>query len=209
MPTKINPETLQAKLKALSDEELLSASTANPNAFAELVDRYERAFVRKALSILGNEDDAYDAVQETFVRMYAAADKFKKRRGASLNSWGYAILLNQCKTIYSRNKMRPSVYFEQEPELLEVVADEQDLSGFDSKLTREYVMSLVSKLPELLRRAVVMHFLEGLPEKAIATAEHASNGAIRARIHRAKRELRKIASAMDFDQNAVPAVVRV
>ena len=190
---KHNPETLQANTEALSDEELLSISTERPEAFAVLVDRYERPFVRKALSILGNEDDAYDAVQETFVRMYAYAKKYKKREGASVSSCGYAILVNRCRSIYTKNKSRRFISFEQEPELLEVTADHQSIADFDNKITREYVMSLVSRLPDILRRVVVMHFLEGVPQKEIANVENISHNAVRARIHRAKKELRKIA----------------
>ena len=196
------PEPIE-DLKALSDAAVLALSLKKSHAFAEIVGRYERAFVRKALSILGNEDDAYDVVQETFVRIYAAASRYEEQAGASFKSWAYTILVNQCYTAYAKAKKRRTVSFEQEPELLEVIPDEAVAQEHESKLTREYVLRLVSKLPELLRRAVTLHFLEGKPQKEVAELEGVSNNVIRARIHRAKKELRKIDGGMKVAQIAL------
>ncbi|MFA6404414.1 MAG: RNA polymerase sigma factor [Candidatus Paceibacterota bacterium] len=206
---KFDPEFTN-NLKAFSDEALLDISIHKPEAFAELVDRYERAFMRKALSILGNEDDAYDAVQEAFVRMYAGAKKFKKLDGASLSSWAYKILVNRCKTIYTKNRARRTVSFEAEPSLLETIPDEVSMSDGEKRLTREYVLSMISKLPELLRRMVIRHFIEGIPQRDIAKEERISNNAIRARIHRAKKELRRINLSLEFDRERilVPVMIR-
>lgn len=206
---KFDPEFTN-NLKAFSDEALLNISIHKPEAFSELVDRYERSFMRKALSILGNEDDAYDAVQEAFVRMYAGAKRFKKLDGASLSSWGYKILVNRCKTIYTKNRARRIVSFEAEPILLETIPDEISINDGEKMLNREYVLSMISKLPELLRRMIMRHFIDGIPQKEIAKEERISNNAVRARIHRAKKELKRISLALDYSRERVlvPVMIR-
>ena len=57
-----------------SDEEILTISRSNPDAFAVLVARYEDAFLRKAKSILWSVEDAEEVVQDTFTRIYVYVD---------------------------------------------------------------------------------------------------------------------------------------
>ena len=57
-------------LGQLSDEEILSLSTENPNHFELLVDRYQQKFIDRAFYILRNKEEAADIVQDTFVKIY-------------------------------------------------------------------------------------------------------------------------------------------
>ena len=107
-----------------SDADILTGSLKHPDLFEKIVDRYEKPFIRKALSILRNEDDAYDAVQETFVRIYSKADRFKKKEGASFGSWAYAILINRCRTIYRKRERRRAISYGLEPEYAEIIPDQ-------------------------------------------------------------------------------------
>ena len=176
----------------LSDSDILIASLAKPDLFAELVERYQRAFVRKATSILGNEDDAYDAVQETFVRVYVSAKKFKKQPGASFSSWAYAILVNQCYTAYRKIHRHEAISFDFAPELVETTPDPYAERAVEQAFSADYVARIISKLPVILRRIVELYFVQGVPQKEIALQEGISNSVVRQRIYRAKKELRKI-----------------
>lgn len=176
----------------MSDEEVFSLSQKDPQYFAPLVDRYQDAFVRKAIGILKNKDDAYDVVQETFVRIYAGSKTFVKKEGASFKSWAYTILINQCCTLYQKKKRASLAFFDLDEEWTEYVPDKAQLREHEQKLTREYTLSLVSRLPTLLKKMVMLHFIDDIPQKEIAEAEGVPSGVIRARIHRAKQELRKI-----------------
>ncbi len=189
--TSINPGPNET-LKALSDGEVLKLSVKDPDCFGELVTRYERPFMRKALSILGNEEDAEDAVQETFVRAYAAAGRFEEREGATFSSWAYAILTNRCFTAYAKSRKLARISFDREPELVEMIPDEAVNREREQLLTREYVLSMLSRLPEVLRSIVTLRFIQGKRSKEIARSLGLSDGAVRARIHRAKAALRKI-----------------
>lgn len=199
-----NPGPIQ-DLKALSDSQLLKLSVKNPDYFGELVTRYEPAFTRKALSILGNREDATDAVQETFVRIYAAAKRFSDKEGASFSSWGYAILTNRCFTAYSAGRKMKKVSLDQEPEMADIIPDDTMAREHEVLIAREYVLSLLSRLPELLRKVVTLHFIQGKKTKEIASQLGISDGAVRARIHRAKRALRRIGDNMlKFEGSRLP-----
>src|SRR5512146_75715 len=92
-----------------SDEELLALSVAHPSLFALLVRKYEEPFLRKARSIVRDEEDAVDVVQEAFTKIYLNAKKFKPQEGASFSSWGYRILINTALTQYQKRKRRGAV----------------------------------------------------------------------------------------------------
>ncbi len=179
-------------LKELPDEEVLALSLTNPDAFSTIVDRYQEAFIRKAKSILVNEEDAFDAVQETFVRIYSAAKRFKTQEGASFKSWGYRILVNQCFTLYQKRKRHSDKAAVLSDEHFELLPDKQGIESYEQKLNRDHILSLVSRLPVMLARIARLYFIEEKPQEEIAEIEGVSVGAVRARIHRAKKELEKI-----------------
>jgi RNA polymerase sigma-70 factor (ECF subfamily) len=176
----------------MTDAELLAASKPEPRAFEELVRRYQRQFVRKAISILRNEDDASDAVQETFVRIYMAGHRFKEQEGATFSSWAYTILINQCYTAYKKKHKRELISLEFVPELVEVLPDQAGIEELERSYVRDHLISLISRLPVLLRRVVELHFIDGLPQKAVAEQEGISNEVVRSRIYRAKKELQRL-----------------
>ena len=179
-------------METRSDEQILALSRSQPSAFEELVRRYQRAFVRKATNILRDEEDAHDAVQEAFVRIYMAAGRFAKREGASFSSWAYTILVNQCYTAYRKKHRRELVSLEAVPELAEVIPDRAALEEIERFHARDQAMSLISRLPALLRRTALLHFIDGVPQKEMAAREGVSGSVIRTRLHRARKELTKL-----------------
>ncbi|MFA6459342.1 MAG: RNA polymerase sigma factor [Candidatus Paceibacterota bacterium] len=185
------PEVV-ADSSILADAEVLTLSLRDPNAFGEIVNRYERLFVRKAREIVHNEDDAYDVVQETFVRIYSAAKRFKSKDNASFRSWAYTILVRQCYSFYKKQKRAEAFSVPLDPELLEIIPDQAGVDERERVLSMGSALALISRLPAKLKRIVELHFLEGTSQKEIAEMEHISPVAVRVRIHRAKRELHKM-----------------
>ncbi|MBU6231206.1 MAG: RNA polymerase sigma factor [Patescibacteria group bacterium] len=173
----------------MPDEQILERSLIEPELFSVLVDRYQASFRQAARRILGT-DDAEDAVQESFVRIYIHARKYTKKDGAKFSSWAYSILTRVCFTIYSRNKRKYT--FTLDPE---VVGEIEDFSarelreyGFDAS----YLLSLISKLPVLLRRTVELYVFDHKTEKEIAKIENVSYGVVRTRLSRARSKLRQL-----------------
>lgn len=175
----------------LSDEALLARSGGEPQCFAEIVARYENAFFRKGRSIIRNEELLTDLVQDTFVKIYLNASKFKAQPGASFKSWAYRIFINTCFTAYKKQKREHEFMATLDPELLALAPDQKTLSN-ESRWAFDDLLVLISRLPKLLRRVARLHLVEGHTQEEVAVIEGVSIGAVRTRLHRAKRALRQL-----------------
>ena len=184
----IGPEELSA---GKSDEELLALSVAHPSLFALLVRKYEAAFLRKALSIVRDEEDAVDVVQEAFTKIYLNSKKFKRQEGASFSSWGYRILINTALTQYQKRKRRGQMSAQLDDEIWQLIPD-KNLRQFEKKEFIDEVVSVLSRMPTPLARALSMFFLEGKSQEEIAKEEGLTVGAVKTRVHRAKAQFKKI-----------------
>jgi RNA polymerase sigma-70 factor, ECF subfamily len=175
----------------LPDEQILAQSLRHPSIFAKLVDKYEAAFLRKAMSIVHDQEEAEDIVQEAFAKIYMYAPKFKPVEGASFSSWAYRIVVNTSLTHYMKRKKEKGGRAELEPEILELLPD-KDMRQFEKHEITDEVASVLTKMPEPLARALASFLIEGKSQEQIAKEEGASVGAIKTRVHRAKQEFKKI-----------------
>ena len=179
--------------KALSetDEEVLRLSIAtDPELFSVIVRRYQEAFLRKARSILKDEAEAEDVVQEVFVKIYAKGARFHRVAGASFKSWAYKILINTCLTVYRKtSRTRINVSPEEFDETLLAVAG-NDAS--ESRLSYDAFLSILSRMPQTLALLLRRMVLFGQHPKEIALSEGISTGAVRTRLHRARRAFEKV-----------------
>lgn len=186
-------QAVSDRFSKASDEEILALSAHDPNAFEILVNRYEEAFLRKARQIVrADPEAARDIVQDAFVKIYLNAAKFRVQEGASFSSWGYKILINTCFTKYKKLKNEKNFVKDLDPEIAELVPSRAETESFEKKLDTDFLLSLISKLPVMLGRSLRLHAVEGKSQKEIAAMEGISLGAVRARVHRAKKELKKM-----------------
>ncbi len=179
-------------VQSASDEELIAKVTKKPHLFEVLIDRYEEAFLRKAYYILGTKEAAEDAVQDAFVKIYRNADRFEPQPGAGFKSWGYRILVNTCFTAYKKMKGEGMFLADLDPELQELVADRKAGERREQELNRDEVESFLRSLSEGLAEPMRLHFIEGKPHAEVAKLMVISEGAVRARVHRAKQEVRDL-----------------
>lgn len=181
----------------LSDEEVLVLSLTQPEVFGELIARYEKQFLGKARHVLGLEAQIEDVVQDTFVKIYLSAAKFKTQEWATLKSWMYKILINTCYTYYKKVKRDRSAVLVLDNETLALV-DPGDRQSIDRALDLDFISSLVARLPGVLRQVSELHFLKGLSYEQVAEAEGVEVGTVRTRVHRAKKELKRLSSVMAY-----------
>lgn len=180
---------------ALSDEDVLSRARTNTELFAVLVDRYEKPFLRKARSILRNKEDAEEVVQDTFVRIYLYADRYKKQEGASFRSWAYTILTRVAITRYGKLMRKRKNMITLESKYYESLPDPKHF--LDAYTFRDEVLSALSRIPDAAARVLRLQFLEGNTQEEIARREHITLSAVKTRVHRAKKLLRK---SIDHDR---------
>lgn len=187
----VGMDYLSEGFEGKSDEELLALSVEHPSLFALLVRKYEEPFLRKAQSIVREPEEAEDIVQEAFTKIYLNAKKFKTVEGASFSSWGYRILINTALTHYAKRKRKLGGEVELDEEIWALIPD-RNLRQFEKKELMDEVASVLSRMPGPFARALSAFFLEGKTQEEIAKEEGLSVGAIKTRVHRAKREFKKI-----------------
>ena len=101
MPEQINDRMFIE----LSDEKLVELAVSDdPEAFGEIVRRWERKIFALCFGMLAREDEARDAAQETFIAAYRNLSRF--RGEAKVSSWLHRIAVNQCLTTKRRAKTR-------------------------------------------------------------------------------------------------------
>jgi RNA polymerase sigma factor (sigma-70 family) len=175
----------------LTDEEVLFRSSAQPWLFGVLLDRYEQAFMRKALTIIRDEKDAEEIVQDTFTKIYLNAASFKPQDGAKFSSWAYRILLNTSYTYYVKRRKTGERFTALDPEFEQFVADKQ--ADPDRTVERDAIERVLARIPGHFAVVLRLHFLERWPHQDIADQTGEEVGTIKARIHRAKAAFRKAA----------------
>lgn len=173
----------------LKDEEVLFASLEKPALFKVIIDRYEKAFLRKAKSIVYQNEEAEDIVQDTFTKIYFNAEKFKKRPGIEFKSWAYRILVNTAINKYHWLKKRRHVEF-LDPlmynETLE--SNENFVMAADAKMTVE---GAISRLPTQAQKLLTSYYIEDKSYKDIAQEEEMTAAALKMKLFRAKRLFKK------------------
>lgn len=176
-------------VRDLTDEEILARSQAEPWLFAALLERYQNAFLRKAKSIIYNELDAEEVVQDTFTKIYLNAHRFEVREGAKFSSWAYTILINTSLTRYQKCVKEGKRTMLLDPEFEQRLSDLKDHNGLNEN--RDAVERILERLPGHFAQVLRLHYLERWSHKDIAKETGETVGAIKARIHRAKAQFRK------------------
>jgi RNA polymerase sigma-70 factor (ECF subfamily) len=182
----------------LADSELVKrAQRGNTAAFEELVKRYEHKVYNIAYRMLSNEEEAKDALQDTFIRAYRFIKKFKG--DSSFYTWLYRITTNVCLTRLKRRQGKDNVTVS----LDEPVQDEEDMIRelpdvkhtpeilFERKQTQQAIQTAISELPSDYRTVVVLRDLQGLSNKEVSKALQLSIAAVKSRLHRGRVFLRK------------------
>ena len=173
-------------ISALTDAQVLAKSRRDPEIFAELVHRYEAPLLRRARKILSSPEDAEEAVQDAFTKMYLYSDKYHSQEGASFSSWAYTILNRVAYTKYAARRKESGKVAQLEPEHYESLPDARAEFIEDLSIRNE-VISALAKLPETASKILRLQFIEGKTQEEIAEAENLSIPAVKTRVHRAKK----------------------
>jgi RNA polymerase sigma-70 factor (ECF subfamily) len=175
-----------------SDEHIVErALTGDAEAFGEIVQRWERRIFALAYGMLGREEDARDATQETFLAAFRNLRNF--RGEAKVSSWLHRIAVNQCITRQRRAKVRSEAALEDE--------EQKDAANFTAPLNfsparategREQIEAVrraVNCLPLELRQVVVMKEFEELTFREIADALDLPLSTVKSRLYTAFKQL--------------------
>ena len=168
-------------------------------AFSVLVRMQGDAIYRLAFRMLGSKEEAEDAAQEVFVRVFKSIEQF--RGDCPLSSWTYRICLNICRNRFqhqSRRKQKSHVSWEG------ALMDEQGTSNADGNILRparpdelmqakqmeERLQKALTMLDADFRSVLVFFDLEGLNYLQISEVLSIPEGTVKSRLFRARQQLR-------------------
>jgi RNA polymerase sigma-70 factor, ECF subfamily len=171
-----------------------SVLDGDKDAFGALVVRYSRIVFRVAYRITGNEEDAEEVVQETFLRGYQKLADFEGR--SSFTTWFYRIASNCALDMVRRKKVEAQSHIAEEidPGQREVqVADIK--AGPDRLLLSREIearqQSAMESLTSTERTAFVLRHMEDRSTEEIAAALNVAPNAAKQAVFRAVQKLRR------------------
>lgn len=156
-----------------------------------------------ALRMTGDEDDANDLVQETYLKAFRFFDKFEK--GTNCKAWLFRIMKNSYINDYRKAVKEPNkVDYEDVQNFYEnVKSDEIDSKHYEqdafSNLLDDEITKVLSALPEDFRTAIILSDIEGFTYEEIADFVDIPVGTVRSRLHRARKML--YAQLYDYAQD--------
>ena len=177
----------------LADEQLVElASGQDPDAFGEIVRRWERKIFALCFGMLTREDEARDATQDTFIAAYRNVARF--RGEAKVSSWLHRIAVNQCLTVKRRAKTRSEEYLDDETGESDriFVAPIAYSPGNEAEQTERLrvVRQAVSSLPVDLRQVVVMKEFEEMTFQEISDTLELPLSTVKSRLYTALKQLK-------------------
>jgi RNA polymerase sigma factor (sigma-70 family) len=176
----------------LSDERLVRrAAAGEERAFAAIFDRYHQLLYRYCLAIVGNSQDAQDALQNTMLKVLRALPG--EGREIKLKPWLYRIAHNESIDLLRRRRDTHEIGAELAapgPTLAEELSVRERLRR---------LLSDIDELPERQRGALVMRELAGLDFEGIATALGTSPAVARQTLYEARLSLHQMDEGRDMD----------
>lgn len=170
------------------DEQQLIALVreGDEDAFNQIVRVYKDKIVNYLTQVTGDYQKAVDLSQETFLRVYFKADKY--RPIAPLSSWIYAIASNLAKTELKKRRRMSLVSIEELPPMVDLSTPggESSDSGLSANLRRA-----LDRLSPRYRIPIVLKDVEGYSQEEIAGIIRRPVGTVKARISRGRAMLKK------------------
>ncbi len=194
MLLQIDPQAKQNLAQQSDDRLIRRALFGDVDALETLFARNNRALYQTALRLLGNPEDAEDALQEGLLAAYRNLRRFEGR--SQFSTWLTRIVINAALMRRRSQRARPAISLDEPPRedelpLAERFADaapdpEQVYAG---KELTEFVEEDLEQLSPLLRSAFVLREMEGLTTEEAARELGITQNTLKARLWRARQQL--------------------
>jgi RNA polymerase sigma factor (sigma-70 family) len=179
------------------------AQARDLDAYAELMQRYQRRIYALIYNMTGNNEDTEDLIQEVFLKAYSALEKFQGK--SSFYTWVYRIAVNRTINFVKKRKKRQAASLndvdsgvERDEAYVELSSRSTPFRDARNTEIFEKLNAALQKLSEKHRTVVVMHDIEGIPHDRIAEIIGVSSGTVRSRLFYARRQLQAdLAEYMD------------
>lgn len=184
------------------DELVRQAQHGDAQAFAALIERFERSALATAYGALGDANLAADVVQEAFLRAWQRLREL--RQPSQFAGWLLRMVRNLAIDAQRRRTSLRLVEPSEEvpdpcPDPVEAVASDE---------THRRVVQALSRLDELSRSVVVLRYYEGMSSREIGEVLSLSASAVDMRLSRARARLHELLGAAGADETATEVMKR-
>ena len=161
-------------------------------AFAELIEQYKLPIYKTAKSILKDEDDVCDAIQDTALSIYKNIPNLKNEE--YFKTWVIRITINKCYDILKKHKLNNE-------KMLKAQEDVSELhTNFDNNVILQTdLQTTLELLEENLRTVTVLYYYNDLSISEISDILNIPKGTVKSRIFRAREKLYEILSKEEVD----------
>ncbi|MEM7183950.1 MAG: sigma-70 family RNA polymerase sigma factor [Spirochaetota bacterium] len=177
--------TLREKEKML----LKKIKNGDKSAYVELVTPFRERLFRKAKSMVKDDDDAEDIVQDSMISGYKSINKFRAEAG--VYTWLYRIVVNKSKDLLTKRKKES-----------EKPIEENENQFIDNRVSYEkklelseesnYLISKINELDEIYRQVIELRYFEEMSYADISKVLNCNVGTVKSRLFKAKELLKHI-----------------
>jgi RNA polymerase sigma-70 factor (ECF subfamily) len=169
---------------------ILRAKAGDTTAFDQIIVNHQRKILSLAWRMLGNREDARDAAQETFLRVYRSFGKFDPAQ--DFNGWLYRIAVNVCHDLARKRRVNHySLEAEVESGAMAEPASPDDTESAALRAQEHAILlRALATLPEKERAAIVLRDMEGLATEEVARILGSSPTTVRSQICAARVKLK-------------------
>ena len=186
----MNKNNKKDKWQVQEDQIIKDCQNKNIGAYKMIYDRYEQPLLHTALRITGQYQDAEDAVQMTFIKLYKSIGNY--HFGAKFSTYLFKILINTCfDLLKKKGRIKTS----------DIDLNKISASPYNSLDEKIYLEDAILKLPDRMRACFVLFAVEGVPQNEIANILNISVGGVKSNVFHAKSRLRAFLSNPDVEVN--------
>ncbi len=187
-------QSVGAALNSTTEDGALVAAAlgGDAEAFALLVERYDRAVYHLAYRTLHDAEEARDVAQETFFKAYRSLRTF--RAGARFSTWIFAIAYHACCDRLNRRRRYST---EELPERADAApGPEHQVISLDEA---QRLRGAIDALPEKYRTVVTLYHLQGQQYDEISRVLGLPMGTVKTHLFRAKEQLRRMLRGIEVE----------
>ncbi len=157
-------------------------------ALGQLIERHQQRVFSLSYRVLGRWDQAEEAAQEVFIKVYRSAGKYRPE--ALFTTWLYRIVVNHCLDMKRKAARMPVAVSQEQLDRMGELPEDR----LEARERSERVRQAVNELPEAQQTALLLHRFEGQPIRQIAEVMERSESAVESLLVRAYVKLRETLS---------------
>jgi RNA polymerase sigma-70 factor (ECF subfamily) len=163
----------------------------NEEAFRLLINRFQHKAFGLAFRILGDEEEARDVVQESFIRIWEKINTYKTNE--KFSNWMYKIVSNRAIDVIRSRQRRPVSYFSAEQNLIDKFQDDKVLEDveLENRELGQLITLLTKSLPEKQSLVFSLRDLQGMDVDEVMAISGQTESQIKSNLHHARKSIRE------------------